>query len=260
MFADDTKYYQILEDQDIGLQEDIETNQSWANKMQMIFHPEKCKAVHLGSKNPHRSYMMASANHGQHQLAVEDMEKDLGITIDNKLQFSQHIQAQVNKANKILGAINKTLNKTSFLHLYKSLIRPHLEYASVIWSPNLKRDKDDWEQIQLRATGLVEGISHLSYSERLVNLGLPTLQFRRKRADVVQTFMLLRGLDKVNYRRECSQCGRMMFKSTIFTTTRGHNQKYSTSQDQEGICYLLESPKLLVPPISITSNKGLGKE
>ena len=65
-----------------------------------------------------------------HTLEETEVEKDLGVEIDNKLKFSQHVQSKVNKANKILGCIKHTfkyMTKDVFLMLYKSLIRPHLE-------------------------------------------------------------------------------------------------------------------------------------
>lgn len=168
---------------------------------------------------------MLSSNGTPHPLLIATEEKDLGVIIDNKLKFPQHIQAQVNKANRIPGALKHTflaLDKTAFLYLYKSLIRPHLEYASVIWSPTLKRDKDMPEQVQQRATRLVQGLSHLSYSERLASLEIPTLQFRRLRADIIQTFKVLKSIDNVNHSRECSSCGKAMFQPARITTTRGH--------------------------------------
>ena len=62
-----------------------------------------------------------------------------------------------------------------FMQLYKALIRPHIEYATVIWNPILKKNIFLIENVQRRATKLVSGIRHLSYEERLRNLGLPTL-------------------------------------------------------------------------------------
>ena len=70
-------------------------------------------------------------------IELSNEEKDLGIAIDSKLNFQQHINIQVKKANKKLGIINRTFNymdKEMFLILYKSLVRPHLEYGSVVWS------------------------------------------------------------------------------------------------------------------------------
>ena len=76
-------------------------------------------------------------------------EKDLGVTIDNQLNFSMHVQTQVAKANRILGCLRHTfkyLTSPIFLQLYKAMIRPHLEYASCIWFPKLKRDSDAIER------------------------------------------------------------------------------------------------------------------
>ena len=77
-----------------------------------------------------------------------------------------------------------------FLSLYKSLVRPHLEYASVIWSPLYKKDKITLENVQLRATRLVSALKRLSYPERLEHIGLPTLEYQWERANVVQVFKI----------------------------------------------------------------------
>ncbi|KAK4314050.1 hypothetical protein Pmani_014640 [Petrolisthes manimaculis] len=194
----------------------------------MRFHPEKCKVMHMGSTNPKHQYRMTITGEQTHTLQTVEETKDLGVAVDHLLKFSSHIQAQVNKANRVLGALKHTftaLDSTAFLNLYKSLIRPHLEYASAVWNPKLKRDKDSLERVQRRATRLVEGLSHLPYCERLASLQLPTLHFRRQRTDVIQTFKILRNIDKVNYSRECSYCGGAMFEPSLCTTTRGHNLK-----------------------------------
>ena len=65
-------------------------------------------------------------------------EKDLGVMIDSHLNFENHINETVKKANKIVGVIKrnfKDLNVKTFVLLYKSMIRSHLEYAQTVWSP-----------------------------------------------------------------------------------------------------------------------------
>ncbi|KAK3872592.1 hypothetical protein Pcinc_022331 [Petrolisthes cinctipes] len=157
------------------------------------------------------NYTTSSNNNTWVPFVVAEEEKDLRVIIDNELKFSQHIQAQANKANRVLGALQHTflaLDKTACLNLYKSLIRPLLEYASVVWNPALKRDKDTLEKVQQRATRLAQGLSHLSYSDRLASFQLPTLQFRRLRADVIQTFKILKNIDNINFQyveRQCSK-------------------------------------------------------
>ena len=135
---------------------------------------------------------------------------------------------QVNKAKRILEVIKHSfanIDSDVFQALYKSIVRPHLEYAAVIWSPKFKKDKDALEQVQRRATRLVKGLSHLSYSDRLRSLNLPTLEFRRQRSDIIETFKILKGFDTVNYQRECSCCRNSMFKNSLSRTTRSHGQK-----------------------------------
>ena len=231
MFADDTKVYQVINERDgelHNLQEDINSLQDWAKTMQMIFHPLKCKVMHLGPTNPGSEYTMTTMGGGKHTLEAVCEEKDLGVTIDMKLSFSKHVTNQINKANRILGAIKHTfanIDSDIFKALYKSIVRPHLEYATVIWSPKFKKDKDALEQVQRRATRLVNGLSHLSYSDRLRSLNLPTLEFRRKRSDIIETFKILKGFDKVDFQRECPCCHNSMFKNSLSRVTRGHDQK-----------------------------------
>jgi len=229
MFADDTKLYSAIQDPPDeytrDLQSDIDRLQAWASRMQMLFHPDKCVTMHLGRNIPHHEYTMQKQDGTPYTLKTVDKEKDLGVLIDHKLTFSQHIQAQVNKASRTLGALKHTysaISKESFLLLYKSLVRPHLEYASVVWSPSLKRDKDAIERVQRRATRMVQGLSHLSYPERLTELKLPTLEYRRQRADILATFKILKGLDHVNHTKECQVCGNSMFKPAVYSSTRGH--------------------------------------
>ena len=64
----------------------------------------KCKHIHLGPKTG-TSYSMLDDT-----IELSNEEKDLGITIDSKLNFQQHINIQVKKANKKLGIINRTFN------------------------------------------------------------------------------------------------------------------------------------------------------
>ena len=93
-------------------------------------------------------------------------EKDLGIIIDNKPNFQNHINKQVNKANQKLGPINRSfkyMDNDMFLQLFKSLVRPHLEYGSTVWSVASKKEAIIIENVQRRATRLIKEIQHLSY-------------------------------------------------------------------------------------------------
>jgi hypothetical protein len=89
------------------------------------------------------------------ELEQSDGEKDIGVLVDENLFFNKHIQNQVNKANSIMGLIRRTntyLDEQSFKYLFQALVRPHIEYAEVVWSPFIVGDIEKIENVQRRAT------------------------------------------------------------------------------------------------------------
>ena len=91
----------------------------------------------------------------------------------------------------MLGIIKRNfsfINRDIFIKLYKSLVRPHLEYGQCIWSPYLIHCKKEIEKVQRRATKIVPGMNNLSYEERLIKLKLSSLNYRRMRGDLIQKY------------------------------------------------------------------------
>ena len=86
------------------------------------------------------------------------------------------------------------------LQLYKSTVRPILEYGSPVWCPWKKKHIVQIEQIQRRFTRLVGGLDGLNYDQRLKRLKLPILQYRRKREQLIQVYKVLNDLYDVDYR------------------------------------------------------------
>ena len=198
LFADDTKLYgksNTSEEQAL-IQRDLNTLQEWSYKWLLAFHPEKCHTIKLGKRKSNAEYYLKQKNGERSALNETITEKDLGVLVDNQLTFKEQVASAVAKGNKVLGVIRRSFNtgdKEVFVKLYKSIVRPLLEYGNVIWHPSLKSLEKDIEDVQRRATRMISSIKNLPYNERLRLLQLPSLQHRRKRGDMIETYKYITG-------------------------------------------------------------------
>ena len=127
----------------------------------------------------------------QVQLPETNTEKDLGVLVDSDLNWTQHIQKSISKARSLIGWTCRNVisrDKDVLLNIYKSLVRPHLEYCTQLWNPIAKFGKwkiiMDIERVQREFTRLIENIGLLPYRQRLNELQLTTLIERRMRGDL----------------------------------------------------------------------------
>jgi hypothetical protein len=149
--------------------------------------------------------------------------KDLGVIIDERLNFNEHIHIKINKAYSILGIIKrnfKHMDCYTFVKLYKTMIRGHLEYAVSVWAPYRKGLIDNLERVQRRATKMVKHCHKMSYSERLKYLKLPTLAYRRIRGDMVEVYKILTNKYDSNVILDLNL--------SEYTATRGNTLKLAT--------------------------------
>ena len=218
LFADDTKIFTEVPVNQQTLQQDLDKLQIWSNEWQLRFNATKCKVIHLGKKSDPASYSMTSDGKAV-TLETIQMEKDLGVNVDADLVFDQHVAIQTKKANKLLGMLRRsftTLDEESLPLLYKAMVRPHLEYCNVAWQPKWKKEREELEAIQHRATKLIPTLKDFAYPDRLKALSLPSLYYRKARGDMIECFKYISGMYKV---------------STNFipldsnSSTRGHSKK-----------------------------------
>ena len=235
MFADDTKLYRDIANQsDIEIiQNDINNLFKWSEKWLLRFHPDKCKVLSIiGKRHQQRTtkYTMPTYSGSHVTLESVESEKDIGVTIDVKLNFEKHIQTQVNKANQIVGIIRRSfkyLDFKTFCLLFKSLVRPILEYASSVWNPYKTKDIEAIENVQRRATKMLPDMKDLTYEERLKKLKLPSLRYRRLRGDMIETFKIVTEI----YDKRVTEDLLPINKSS-FHQTRGHSLKLTKNRSR----------------------------
>ena len=167
-FADDTKLFGVvnnLEQHDV-LQQDLQRLVDWSNRWLMEFNAAKCTVIHVGRNNQRYEYVM-----GEQKLSAVDEERDLGIMITADMKSSVNCQVACSRAQRILGMLKRFIaSKTAniMVPLYKSLVRPIVEYCTPAWSPHYIKDKQILERIQHRFTRLIPDVGQLPYNDRCV--------------------------------------------------------------------------------------------
>ncbi|KAK8748335.1 hypothetical protein OTU49_016085 [Cherax quadricarinatus] len=200
LFADDVKLMRrIKSDEDqAGLQRDLDRLDTWSNKWLLEFNPAKCKVMKIGEghRRPQTEYRL-----GGQRLQTSLKEKDLGVSITPSMSPEAHINQITAAAYGRLANLRtafRYLSKESFKTLYTVYVRPILEYAAPVWNPHLIKHVKKLEKVQRFATRLVPELRGMSYEERLREIGLTTLEDRRVRGDMITTYKILRGIDKVD--------------------------------------------------------------
>ena len=197
-FADDTKSARIVEGEEGArkLQSDIERMEEWARRWAMSFNIEKCKVMHVGRMNPCFKYKM-----GGQELGEVEVEKDLGVWIEKDLKPYRQCKIVAKQANAILGLITRSFHFSSaktLVPLYKTFVRPKLDFAASVWSPWTEREKETLEKVQKRLVRLVSDTTGGTHEERLRSIGLWTLEERRTRGDAIETFKTIKGFNRVD--------------------------------------------------------------
>ena len=198
IFADDTKSYDKVEsvDDNHKLQKCIDNLVKWSQDWMLGFNCDKCKCLHLGKNNKKHTYTIQQGKE-RNNMGTTLLEKDLGVNIDPKLDFGEHINIQCKKAKRLSGMIIRTFeNKTAniLIPIFNSLIRPVIEYGNVVWSPYLRKYINKIERVQRNYTKNISGMGHIEYESRLRALKMPSLEYRRVRGDMIEVYKILNNI------------------------------------------------------------------
>ena len=185
LFADDTSVFSIVHDVDLSskqLNDDLKKVSDWVYQWKMSFNPDLSKQaqeVIFSRKASRVDHPVVTFNNSP--LAHTPCQKHLGLYLDERLNFSHHIKEKISKACKGIGVIRKLhyiLPRHSLLTIYKSFIRPHLDYGDIIYDqPNNQAFSNKLEAVQYNAalaiTGAIRGTSRIKIYQEL---GLESLK------------------------------------------------------------------------------------
>ena len=197
-FADDTKVARIVEnEEDVAkMQETISNLAKWAKKWAMLFNAKKCKIMHFGNRNPRANYLMDGI-----ELGKTTEERDLGIQIVDTLKPTRQCAIAAKSAHFAISQIQRSFHfrkKSDLIPLYKTFVRPKLEFGVAAWSPWNESDIQVLENVQKRLIRLLSDVRGASYEEKVQDAGLSILKERRERGDMIEVFKTLRHKNNVD--------------------------------------------------------------
>ena len=150
LFADDSVLYRNIHNQNdqVILQNDLDTISSWAEKWLMELNINKCSVLSITLK---RNYIFHDNDILGAMLMRVTNHDYRGVTISSDLNWPGHVKKNYNKASRTLGLLIRTLSPCSQnvkSIAYEMLVRPQLEYASEVWSSYTMKCIQKMEQIQ----------------------------------------------------------------------------------------------------------------
>ncbi|BHF71095.1 hypothetical protein SprV_0401415000 [Sparganum proliferum] len=217
MFADDVKLWSVIrtEFDEERLQADLTRLEKWSQDWLLPFNVTKCNVLRVGRT---RSLSRRVYHLNGVPLQEVDAQKDLGVWVTASLKPSLHCSKVAKSAMSVLYLVKRsfsTFDEDCFVKVFRTFVRPQLEFAIQAWKPWTSKDLSILEKVQRRATKLVSGQGSLPYETRLSNLGLFPLSYRQLRGDLIQTFRILRGHD-------CCLVPADFFELATTTNLRGH--------------------------------------
>ena len=206
-FADDSRLFKPISTSEDSshLQLDLQNVISWSISNNMVLHQYKFELMqYTTSLNNHTKKLFESLPFNEYaryyftsdgvQLAPSDQVQDLGINMSSKLDFSSHINLIVDKAcSKAAWALSvfQCRSVDTMMTLFKSLVRPLLEYCCPLWNPSKILDIQSLENIQRTFTSKIAGFEDIPYWGRLKRLHLMSLQRRRERYCIIYLWKIL---------------------------------------------------------------------
>ena len=198
IYADDIALYQIIHSpiDFIVVQQNINSICVWVDQNSLLLNTLKCCYL-LFSRKPTPTLPSSPLLVNNTVLRMAKQFKYLGVTLSSDASWTPHINTICLKTRKLVGMLFRKFychtDSHSLLMLYLSTVRPHMEYASSVWDPYLKKNIDAIEHVQKFALKVCQKDWHSDYDTLLNSANVPPLAARRKALKLCQLFSILQG-------------------------------------------------------------------
>ena len=185
MYADDHQIYHSghdLVEVTSKLSESADQATKWYESNLLAGNLKKYQTLNIGCSKTTDLGTSAVIYTNNQKIKTADTLKLLGVTIDSKLNFSEHVSSSCIKASQRIGVLMRLRNlipTEAKLQLYKSAVLPYLTYCHLVWNFCRASDARKLERLQERGLRAVYKNKHASYTQLLERAKLPTLANRR---------------------------------------------------------------------------------
>ena len=197
MFADDTSLFvasENLEQNIVQISKDLDEVTNWADRWLVDFNPAKTISLLISRLHTPANINLSMNNHPITKITAH---KHLGVILNSRGNWTDHVNyiiENVNKKINMLKGVKYKINRKCLEIMYKSFIRPSLEYADIIWDNLLQNDIERLEKIQKQALRIITGITVSAPLEMLyLESGFQPLTERRKGHRLAQLFKIING-------------------------------------------------------------------
>ena len=195
-FADDLK---LLSTDPEDLQLALNLVTVWTKQWNLLLNTAKSEHLTIRNKVPHDLYV------GNEAIPRVKHVRDLGVTISDTLKWNTHINKIRSKSNTLSHIILRTFttsNTNLLVNLYKTYIRPVMEYNTCTWAPYLQCEIREAESVQRSFTRKLcqkSNIKYTNYIDRLNKLNLESLYSRRVKNDLILLYKILNNLVDIDF-------------------------------------------------------------
>ena len=207
LFADDSLLYKEIHNSSdqTKLQADLTALEDWEREWQMSFNPSKCSVMNITRNQP----ITPPANYTLHNQKLETTKnsKYLGVVLSDDMTWTEHVDGVAARGNRTVGFLRRNFSSCTTqvkAATYTTMVRPVLEYASVVWDPPMSKDIEKLEKVQRTAARYATN----TYTQRtpgtvtnlLSNLQWEPLEERRSSARLQMLYKVNNGLVDLNPR------------------------------------------------------------